>query len=120
MTQSVCTCFMCNNIRTALHNIDPEYTRSIERRLSVPQGLDHKALITRYRYEYPDYLKAMKAKVEHELVIAELQLKKSEVEVKQLRLDIETGRLQREKAEDQVRMNSSVVTTGLLDSFEEK
>jgi hypothetical protein len=99
----ICKCFMCNDIRKTLPNIDPDFTESSKDPYCEPEGLDHKALLARYDIDYPVYLKGMEAKMVHDLKAAGLQAKKTEMEIKQLELDIKKAQLQREKAELQIK-----------------
>jgi hypothetical protein len=92
MYQEACTCFLCDNIRKSLPNIDPEFTRTSANRWILPQGLDHNALVARH-----------KEILEHDLVVAESKLKKSVLEVTQLELDAKMARLRGETCERELK-----------------
>jgi hypothetical protein len=87
-----CKCCMCNEIRETVENIDPEFTRTSKHGAGMNQGMNHATLLNTYNNDYQKFLQAKKMEMKQVLEITEL-------EVKQLELDVKKTQLQCEKAQ---------------------
>ncbi|KPI44846.1 uncharacterized protein AB675_2347 [Cyphellophora attinorum] len=85
----ICECCMCNEIREIVVNIDPEFARTEKFGTGRVQGMDHTKLLNNFNSDYQTFLQAKKMKMKQDIEIAELEVRKLELEARKTLLQHE-------------------------------